>query len=126
MKTKLIVITIFCLFLSSCKYEPPCYSIAVSINTDENTIRNNNWTYIRTKVNSEITGYYFWLPFNPKDPSIENIISTDDNIISITNIDYDKQTFTALAKQTGTAKIRVVISESKNKYSSSLDLIVIE
>lgn len=116
MKTKLIVITIFCLFLSSCKYEPPCYSIAVSINTDENTILYDKSSYIQTKIDAEFTGKYFWIPFEPKDSAIQNIVSTDDNTISITNIDFDNQTFTVLAKQTGNAKICVITNE--NTFSS--------
>lgn len=120
---KLFLILIPVLFLfSACKYEPPCYSIAVSINTDENVFFNKLSTYIKTNTNTEFTGYYFWLPFDPKDSSIQNVVSTDENVLSITSVDFDKQTFTAFAKQAGTAKIRVIIND--NSYSSSLDIVV--
>lgn len=114
---KLLAILLPMLFLfSACKYEPPCYSIAVSINTDENTIIYDKLSYIQTKVDAEFTGKYFWLPFDPKDSAIQNVVSTDDNTITITNIDFDNQTFTALAKQTGNAKICVI--KNNNIFSS--------
>lgn len=122
---KLFLVLLPVLFLfSACKYEPPCYSIAVSIKADDDTITNKNWTYIKTKVGAEIHGYYDWIPFDPKDPSIENVVSTDENIISITSVDFDKQTFTALAKQSGTAKIRVIVNESKKQFSSAIEFVV--
>lgn len=119
---KILFIFVPILFIfSACKYNPPCYSIAVSINTDENTIFYDKSSYIQTKVDAEFTGKYFWIPFDPKDSAIQNVVSTDDNTITITNIDFDNQTFTALAKHTGTAKIHVLV---KNNTFSSLVIYV--
>ena len=120
---KLLLVLLPVLFLfSACKYEPPCYSVAVAIDTDdENTIFISGNGY-KTKVNTVITGNYFWLPSEPKDTSIKKVVSTDENIISITAVDYNECTFTALAKQTGEAVIRVY--KNDNHFSSSLRIIV--
>ena len=124
---KVLFIFVPILFIfSACKYNPPCYSIAVSIDTDnENTffIETLKSSYISSKVNTVITGKYIWLPFTPKDSSINKIISTNENIISITSVDFDKRTFTALTKQTGKANIKVIMND--NNFSSSLEIIVI-
>ena len=123
---KKFYILILSMFLfSACKYEPPCYSVAVSIDTDsENTIlvKTQNSSYIRTKLNTVITGKYFWLPFEPNNPSIQNVISTNNNVITITSIDYENKIFTAIAKSTGEATINVIIDD-KN-ISSTLIIYV--
>ena len=126
MKTKAGIIILFCLLFASCEYQPPDYSLAVSIDTDNTTTLEQNpvthSNYISSKKEAVIKGHYSWIPSSPKDQSVKKIISTDENIISISSVDYNNCTFTALAKNEGNAKIRVFMNDGK--YSSSLIIYV--
>lgn len=103
---------------------PPCYSVAVVIDEDDNTYHYHVLaeSYMVTKENCEITGRYFWLPSTPKDSDIQKIASSDNDILEVTDYDYDNCTFKAITKQAGEAKIKVFLNDEN--YSSSLDIVV--
>jgi hypothetical protein len=81
----------------------------LSIENDDITIHktlSDIWT--DAYVGCELTGKFFLVPKTNKSFEIESLASSDPSVIEITDIDYDNNTYKAIAKKEGSAKLRII------------------
>ena len=121
------LLLVICLF-SGCKLNNDIqHYVSLSIDLDKSsaklfTFLNPNNNYIEINKNSYIYLDYFLIPETDSDIIVTEVISSDDNLISIVDVDEENKHITAYSNDIGQGKITI---KTKNFYSSTTLPIVI-
>jgi len=117
---------IFAFCLCSCNLIDKQYYITLSVDTDNKNmlfIQNafdSGKNHFETSVNTTFYLNYFLLPLSDNKIDIQDVYSSNPDIIAIKSIDETSKTIEAITLKTGEAKITI----KTKKYGSSTSLYI--